>query len=508
MPTPTPKSMLAGAARSARRLVVRLVTAWRDPATKRFRWILIFGLALRLVLAPLTSWASDTPEFILGVVGFLFTGSPYSSFLFFNPPLPVFLEAPFLALVLPFIHPDALVPTFGALQPAASIDPNISILVPAPAALLAVKLPLILGDIGAGIVLFFTMRREFGVRPAELISAAWLLNPLVLWSSSVHAEPDGLAALFMILTVVALVRRRPFACGAFFAFAIFSKAYPIVLLPWLVAAWGLPRLGEAESLRHRLSNLARLAAGSALGSLPFLIYLPTLIFILTSINGNPLYGGMSVLVIYNLASPTGGLLALHALPPRDVLLVLRVLGFGAVAAAPALLLFPKWARAIHGTVDPRQLVVTAAVAPVWCVTGILMSDSSPQSENLVGLVALVLLAAPALGRAARWLAVGLSAAGWGLYLAISGPLAYFYPLGLALGTGAVDALNGQVVTYWSGGDGWVPGVWWLITGLLGGLVILATWLTCLRRLIRGVRDRGPDLRSGSRFEVADDEATS
>jgi hypothetical protein len=477
-PVAAPAAWRAMARRS--RAVVR--TLFRDPQLRLLRWVLFVGALVRFILAPLTSWAIDTPGFVLGDLQLIYTGNPYASDLFFNPPLTPVLESPTVLLALWLSGSQPLVVFYGSIAPAATATGMASPLVPTPLALLASKTPLILADLAAALVIWRMARPALGVAVANRYAALWLLNPLLIWATAIHGEADGLAALFVLLTLWMLIEHRPFPAGVFAALAIFAKGYPIVLLPlFLGVILTDPVLSAGRPERRRVA--LRWGAGLALGSLPFVGWIVPLLTVLTQ-NGNAtVFGGLSVMVVFNAAVPQpfewAHLLLAGQLAPV-LLNVFRAMALVSIVGAP---LAVRWYRRTGRWPEERAAVPLLAALAAWCVVGTLIAVPSPQSENMVGALALLLVATPALTATARWAYPILSSAALGLYFALLTPAAYFYPLALAIGPGAVAWVNAVGIEYAAQTGLASRGTFWLITGVAGGVCLLAVWGSILRHLV-------------------------
>ncbi len=475
----------------------RLLT---DPRHRTLRWVLFAGLAIRLVLAPLTSWDYDTPEFVQAGISTLYTGSPYALSLWANPPLAPFLSAPLLAIPTMIYGPQGLVSAVAAITPVTVQSGVNATLLPLPMALLAWKLPFILADLAVAIALYEFPTWAGLELPISrtVVAAAWFLNPLVIWASSVHGEVDSLAILLLLLALGAAYRQHWISAGLFLGLAIFTKGYPIVLLPALGAAALAWPVREPGPWRHRTGRLGAIALGLGVSALPFLAFLSRTTGVLTSKASNPLYGGISILTIFNGASPrgTGWYAAVTTAPGNAAatLLVLRALA-GVAIAGSALLLGYRLHRDRGGS-DPARYR-WLLLASLWATTGILLADSAPQPENLVALIPLALLALPARGHRRTLIAVALlSAAGTLLYWAILTPLGMMYPLARLLGTPSILWVNGVVLAYIH--TPLLRGTLWLIAGVVGGGSVLVLWgVACiallpehtLRRMIGGIRRR-------------------
>lgn len=437
------------------------------------------GTLLRLLLAPITSWAVDTPGFVNSVTATIYTGDPYGSTTWFNPPLAPYLAEPFFLVLIAFTHATSFLVSVPAISPvviATGVDPSVF---PTPAALMAWKLPLIGSDVGVGILLLRVGREFPGPLRPEWVATAWFLNPLVIWASSVHGEVDTLAVLFLILALWWGVRDRWLPAGGALALAVLAKGYPIALLPMFVAAI-LARPAEAPSGKP-LRRLARFAAGVAAGVLPFVPILSHTGGALLAKAGNPTFGGISLLGVFNAASPRiGGAYAAVTTSSTDAMVLFagfRVAAVVAVAFASIAIYLSERESPPMGSARFTRW----AGASLLGVTALFLSDSAPQPENVVGLLPLILLAA-ALWRpaAARAWFVALSLAGTLMYWSFLTPAGMFYPLAWLLGPSAVQTVNGWAIAYIA-----VPGLrgaLWLLAGVLGGGTVVWIGVATARRL--------------------------
>jgi hypothetical protein len=442
---------------------------------RSLRIIVLVGLVVRLVLAPLTSWASDTPRFILSTVSLLYLGNPYATSLWFNLPLPTFVAAPFLAVPTLLYGPQGLVTVVSAIAPLTIQTGVDASEVPTPGALLAWKLPLILCDVLVGLLLYQLTRRfrdSSGLRP-NWVAAAWLLNPLVIWATAVHGEVDTLAALFVLLAAVSLMGERWAPAGLFLGLGVFSKAYPVALIP-LALAVILARPG-ARGLIRRLTETGWLSVGLGVSAVPFLPYLPQMLGVLGNRWSIQTYGGVSVLAVFNGASPKlggwYGQLTSNLAVAAALLDGLRALALGGILLGA---LFVVWRmRGTPTTEGERFRWILLAI--LWAIVGVLLSYSVPQPENLLGVIPPALL----LACLTRWTLgvrclLALSGAGVLLYASLLTPAAVFYPLARLLGPPAVLWVNGVVLAYIHAAP--LQGSLWLTAGLLGGGVLLGLWV--------------------------------
>jgi hypothetical protein len=450
----------------------------REPAYRRLRWIIGIGLLVRLLLAPLTSWDYDTPGFVLSGISTLYTGNPYASSVWANPPLAPYLAAPFLAIPTLLWGPQSLVAVVPAIAPISVATGVNATFVPSPAALLAWKLPFLLSDLGVALLLLLLPRRMGLTLPLsrEALVGLWFLNPLVIWASAVHGEVDSLAVLLLLIALYGVVTEHWFTAGLFVGLSVFTKAYPIVLLPVLAAAvlaWpgnGIP------ARRPILGRSGRVLLGLAASLLTFLPYLTETSGVLQSKAGNPSYGGLSILILYNRISPTGaaGLYAVPGFIPSGptVLLLFRILAILSVLGGTGLFVY-RLRRTPNAPVAERSRWLL--LASLWGIVGVLLADSVPQPENVVAVLPVLLLALPAKpSRGPLLIFALLSVAGATMYWAFLTPLAMMYPAALLLGNGAVRGVNGVVLAYVHAPA--LHGALMTGSGLVGGLALLALWM--------------------------------
>jgi len=88
--------------------------------------------------------------------------------------------------------------------------------------IIAVKSILIVADMGIGLILLYVIYRWRGFRAGFLASAAYLLNPVTIYVSSIYGMFDPLVALFLLSSLV-LYDLRDSVSGILSSFAILTK---------------------------------------------------------------------------------------------------------------------------------------------------------------------------------------------------------------------------------------------------------------------------------------------
>lgn len=122
------------------------------------------------------------------------------------------------------------------------------------------KLPILAADLATA-ALIATELRERGCRPrvVALGSAAFLLNPLVIYNSAYYGRFDSVGCALLLFAVRGLRRSRP-GSRTWYALAVAAKTFPVFLLPAVLRAQG----------GRRLRTLLALGTVIALLSLPYL----------------------------------------------------------------------------------------------------------------------------------------------------------------------------------------------------------------------------------------------
>lgn len=453
---------------------------------RTLRRVFIISLIIQFILAPLTSWSGDTPAFVSSALALIYRGSPYATNQFFDPPLGPFLEAPFFALASIWNTPQSLIVTVGAIAPATSVA-GVSVSIPSPIALLCLKTPLILATAFSGLCVLYVAERFVGRERAARVAATWLLNPLVIWASAVHGEVDILAAAAVLAFLVAILQRWYLLAGLSLALGIMAKAYPIALLPMGVVALNFHNPHRSE--QSAFAPIVRFGVGLGLGLLPFLIFLSNLESIYAGVSVLGGYGGFNLLLLFN----SGVFLYGRRLDSRiftqgnaGVLhTVFAGLFIAALAGSLLLAYLETYAPLSRDRAKPTKGLLYSLV---WPAAGVLIYQTSPQSENLVLVLSLVVILTCLTGvfiKSLYWL---ITAGGLLLYFGLATPAAFFYPLARILGTPWISGINGVVIAYVTNRTFPYQNVW-VIAGVTGAVCILSLWALALHQLIREVAAR-------------------
>jgi hypothetical protein len=432
--------------------------------------LLISGL-VQFLLAPFTSWGSDTTGFVLSEISFVYNGTPYGSGLGNNPPLGPVLDLPLYSALSVFVPAQGFTQQIPALVHVSTVSGFIDPLMGTPVALLLLKLPLILVGLGTGVVLYAVMG-NLGARRslAEWAAAAWLLNPLVIWATAVTGEYDVLAAGALVGFFFFLYREQWVAAGFALGLGCMGKLYPLLLVP-VAAGFLVGRAGPGWKGWFS-KPLGRFLTGVLLGILPFAYLLVAYLGETSTSFGSVQAGGFSLAILFQGILPNSPLTS-----PEGTTTFLDVLAAILVTTVILSTLIVAWRARRH----PEDTSLRTRVLPVialWCVVAAIQYRSGPEPENLLGLIAVLPLAYLALPLMVRFATIGASTAGVALYFAFSTPVAFFYPLAALLGPSWVNGANAVVLGYFR--DPYEPsrGLWFGF-GLIGGIVMIAVWVACV-----------------------------
>lgn len=96
---------------------------------------------------------------------------------------------------------------------------------------LLTKIPVIIADILIAFLLYKIIVSIFNEKNAMYAYYAWLFNPYTLWISSIWGMFDQIPILFVLLSLVALVKKKYKASALLLSTAVLFKIYPILLVP-------------------------------------------------------------------------------------------------------------------------------------------------------------------------------------------------------------------------------------------------------------------------------------
>jgi Gpi18-like mannosyltransferase len=234
-------------------------------------WILILGLAIRLVFAPVFTYPFDIEHW-----GVILQNTESGNGLF---GLTGYFYTPAWGYILGF--EDLIINllpgmTYGErftdlLEIEGMVFPYQTATTTTPVFNFAMKLPLILVDVLVGYLIYRLVMSECGdERKAAIGFGLWFLCPIVIYMSSVQAQFDCISALLTLLCVLLVRRNLFFLAGVIFTIAALIKFFPAFCI-FLLCVYVV----KATPGRLSWKNLLLSVSGAVLTAL--VIFLPQIL---------------------------------------------------------------------------------------------------------------------------------------------------------------------------------------------------------------------------------------
>jgi len=100
-----------------------------------------------------------------------------------------------------------------------------------PVFAILLKIPANIMDIIAAFLIFLIVRKYKDFRTAFPIMLFYAFNPAIVYNSAIWGQVDSVFTLFILLTIMFLVSKRPEIAGVSMAIAILTKPQSLMLLP-------------------------------------------------------------------------------------------------------------------------------------------------------------------------------------------------------------------------------------------------------------------------------------
>ncbi len=440
--------------------------------------VLILGLIVRFAIAPWTYCPYDTYPFYSASVDMLGGLGMYGHAVFSYPPGFGFVMYPFMYLLSLFMDPSlfgVFVPEMIEVSAATSlINPFIT----APAFNLALKLPLIIGDVLVASMLFLLVSQWKGEKAGRTAYALWFLNPLVIWISSVVGQFDVLAVLCTLLAVYFFIHDRYALAGLSVGAGALLKMYP-AYLGVLFATYLLLSIGVRW--KDRLRSTARMAAGlaiSAIPAVPLLLTTPEMVDFVLRRAGADSFGGINLWFftpitgnVMELAAGGSGAASFFQTP-----MFIMLVGI-ALTVAVSIALARSGRPLREGIITGSLLVLVIAL--------LFRSVTNPQ--HLLWVIPFMIIFSLSVTKLRAPLFM-LTASGLLASLTLRSFAVFFYPMAAYTPLTSVGQLNSIVNTYFSGGP-LVPSILFVLSCLLGVLAMLSTLLIGSEIPARWIRER-------------------
>ena len=96
---------------------------------------------------------------------------------------------------------------------------------------LLLKIPAIVSELVIGLILYKEFKKKFSEKLALLASAFILLNPALIFNSSIWGQIDGILTLLMLIAVITLKKNNLIFSSVFFGLALLTKPQALALIP-------------------------------------------------------------------------------------------------------------------------------------------------------------------------------------------------------------------------------------------------------------------------------------
>lgn len=121
-----------------------------------------------------------------------------------------------------------------------------------------IKLPAIIADLAASLLVFFTARKKYRFAPSYLLMAIVAFSPIMAYISAGWGQIDQVLTLFLALTILAIVYGRPILGGALYGISILVKPQALMLGPIFAVAYLFyvfdPNFASVEDKTEKQTN--------------------------------------------------------------------------------------------------------------------------------------------------------------------------------------------------------------------------------------------------------------
>ncbi|OPY32643.1 MAG: ALG6, ALG8 glycosyltransferase family [Methanomassiliicoccales archaeon PtaU1.Bin124] len=442
----------------------------RPFTAKRILIIIVIGLAVRLLLAPWTSWTNDVYAFYDGEMGILAGIGPYGNAVYTYPPLFAVLAYPFVLLATLFQDPSAFILFQPTMVDMASSTGMLTPYVTSPEFNLAIKMPMILADLAMAFVLYHFVAKRKGDNAGFAVLVLWFLNPLVIVTGSVQGQFDVIPALLAVVGLISFIEKRYLVSGAVFGLGVLFKLFPVYLIIPLAIVLIVQLIRDKEELRERAMPFLAFVIGGAASLvtlLPFVLQSGVIMDYILRRGSYTGYGGLNIWFLFPGISSDNvrvdGVQSVSTLIPTLVLVAVIV-----ISALLGLLTY----RSLRSTPDDRERLLVRMAVLVLAV--VLLAGTVTNPQYLVWLFPLLLLLGIWDGRMERKMSV-LTIIGLLYLFSLLSMFALYYPLASFTDVVSITDTNVLVQNYLNGGG--IITRQWMQTFMGGvGMIVLATLL--------------------------------
>lgn len=413
---------------------------------RRLLWVVLIGFAVRLAVAPWTSWTYDTYPFYQGIVDTLACIGPYGHMAYSYPPAYAYVAAPFAWMLSLFLDPSQWIIFQPSLVGVGQITGMVNPMVTNPAFNLAFKMPLMIADYLTAVLLYHFVSLMKDRESARRVFVLWFLNPLVIFISSIYGNFDVLAVFFSVLSLYSMYRKMYLSAGLAIGLGIAFKLFPMYLglfyfaylLGLAIAEWR-----NSVLIVPNLRNLGSFLAGGALGVSSILIMVftdPSIMVFLTGRMGTNDMGGINV---WGLLRTANALISGGGLPSNTLSTVTVISNYLLIAILFIVLIYVF--VMLKGSKETNEKQLLFGSMTVFII--LLLFQSITHAHYLIWALPFVLLCSVYQERFEMKMAL-MTIAGVVFWLSLQSYLAFLYPLATYTGIVPVGTVNQTVVDYY------------------------------------------------------------
>ncbi|OPY26794.1 MAG: hypothetical protein A4E31_01371 [Methanomassiliicoccales archaeon PtaU1.Bin030] len=415
-------------------------------------WAIMAGFAIRIAVAPWTSWTYDTYPFYQGIVDQLAGLGPYGHMVYSYPPAFNFIEYPFSIILALFSDPTQWVTFVPSMVEVGRVTNMVVPTVTSPGFNLTYKLPLILADYLCGVLLYRFVRKIKDEDSGRRVFILWFLNPFVIFVSSIYGNFDVLAVFLTLLALYAMYSRRYLSAGLAVGLGVSMKLYPLYLglfcFAYLVGQV-IVNYRTRDDPMGRLKNPIKFIAGAIGGASSIVISVLLNPSLMVFINGRMSNNDMGGINIWGLLR-TGNVLfnGSSALPQDEFTLVNTVTSYLMFLILFLILLRVfMMLRSSHERHEEQMIFGSMSVFVV-----LLLFQPVTHAHYLLWALPFLLLCSLYQHRFEH-IVFALSVVGVVFWLALQSYMAFLYPLSVYTGAVPTDLINQVVVDYYAGSMG-------------------------------------------------------
>jgi len=193
-----------------------------------FYWV-VLGIILRYVLVLYTSWPYDAPIWYKTSLNIIYGNGIYGRCFFSYPPVWGYIMAFFIFIGSLFIDPKSFAKHSPSLQGLLGIGDQ---MITSPQFHFFYKTPIFISDLIIAYILYRIVISETkDINKAKQAFLMWFLNPLVLFINCIAGQFSSICVLFLMLSLLFLIKWRFFISGIMLMLGIMTKVFPAYFIP-------------------------------------------------------------------------------------------------------------------------------------------------------------------------------------------------------------------------------------------------------------------------------------